>query len=117
MFSIRRRSCVIDSSIDMGASGGGGVGGSGGWKGGIGRGTCAWACSRGVASGALALGMSGCGGGGGVIVVVCAAPETGLARNGGSGSWFGSGDDWKADQAHLPDADSSSLGFCCALPF
>jgi hypothetical protein len=114
MLSIRRRSCVIDSSIDMGASGGGGVGGSGGWNGGIGRPACVWTCSVGTASIALALGTSGCGGRG-KEAAGCGGATTGFTKNGGSGSWFGSGDDWKADQAHLPSAESSFL-LLAALP-
>ena len=36
-------------------------------------------------------------------------PSANCARNGGIGSSAGSGDDWKADQAHFPESESCSF--------
>lgn len=95
---MRRRSCVMDSSRDMLASGG--------TVGGGGRSGCA----------TVVRSMDG-GGSGGAGDALTGGLLPGAARNGGSGSCFGSGDDWNADQAHLPDDESSAFCFCEPLLF
>lgn len=111
----------MDSSSDMGgedSGGGGGVGGSGGWNGG--GGGVDWCGTKWFEAGAGAAGVEmagtgdgGSGGAGGVETVSSGSAAALGTRNGGIGSWFGSGDDWNADHAHFPDDDASAFCFCC----
>lgn len=86
----------MDSSRDMLLSGG--------TVGGGGRSGCA----------TVVRSMDG-GGSGGPGDAVTGGLLPGAARNGGNGSCFGSGEDWNADQAHLPDDESSAFCFCDPL--
>lgn len=98
MLSMRRKSCVIECSMVAGGGPADTSGGSDGGRGGSRRSSI----------------FGGSFGGG-------SAPSPGLlvppTTNGGSGSDFGSGEDWKADHAHLPLVERSSvvLAWSCFL--